>query len=190
MRYILTRGFTLLETFIVIAISVVALAALSNLFIIFNNTYGYQQAFMAGAGSASNAMNAIEAAILPADQVVASHSFSGTAYSSGATTLVLGLPSVDSSGNIIAGVSDYIVFYTSSTNLYRLTAAGAGSTRTSGLKKLSTTLFSISFTYDNVDFTKVTNVATDIVTRAQFKQQTVQSHLNEQVYLRNPQPLP
>lgn len=183
-------GFTLIETFIVIAISVVALAALSNLFIIFNNTYGYQQAFVASAGSASSAMNAIEAATLPADQVITSHNFSGTTYSSGATTLVLELPSVNSSGNIVAGVRDYIAFYTSSTNLYRLTQAGAGSQRASELKLLSTTLSSLLFTYDNADFTKVTNVATDIVTQAQFKQQAVQSHLNEQVYLRNPQPLP
>lgn len=184
------RGFTLVETFIVIAISVVALVALSNLFIIFNTTYGYQQAFITGAGSASSAMNAFEMAILPADQVLASHSVNGTTYFSGATTLVLELPSIDSSGNIIAGVQDYIVFYASSTNLYRLSQAGVGSTRPSGLKLLSKTLSSLSFTYDNVDFTKVTNVATDIVTQAQFKQQTVQSHLNEQVYLRNPQPIP
>jgi len=181
----MTRGFSLIETFIVIAISVVAFIALANLFLMFNSLYGYQQAFMAGAGSASNAMNAFEAAVFPADHVLASHSFNGTTYSSATTTLVLELPAVDGSGNIIAGTNDYIVFYPSSTTLYRLTAAGAGSTRVSGLKQLSTTLNTISFTYDNTDFTKVSNVTADIVTQAQFKQQTVQSHLNEQIYLRN-----
>jgi prepilin-type N-terminal cleavage/methylation domain-containing protein len=179
------RGFTLIETVIVIAISVVAFVALANLFIRFNNTYGYQQTFMATAGSASSAMNALEAAILPADQVLASHSVGGTVYSSNATTLVLELPAVNSSGNIIAGVFDYIAFYTSSHTLYRRTQTGAGSTRISGLKQLSTTLNSISFTYDNIDFTKVTNVTADITTQGQFKQQTVQGHVNEQIYLRN-----
>ena len=184
------RGFTLVETFVVISISVVALIALVNLFLIFNTTYGNQQAFMAAAGSAGGAMNAFEAAIMPADQVLASHNFSGTTYSSNATTLILGLPAVNSSGNIIAGTEDYIAFYSSSAKLYRLTQAGAGSTRVSGLKELSTTLNSLSFTYDNVDFTKVTNVTADIVTQAQFKQQTVQGHLNEQIYLRNLPPVP
>lgn len=179
------RGFTLVETFIVVGISVVALVALTNLFLIFNSTYGNQQVFMAVAGSASTAMNAFEAAILPADQVLASHDFSGTVYSSSATTLVLELPSVDSSGNIIAGTKDYIAFYSSSATLYRLTQAGAGSIRASGLTQLSTTLNSLSFTYDNGDSTKVTSVTADIVTQARFKQQMVQGHLNEQLYLRN-----
>lgn len=179
------RGFTLVETFIVIAISVIALAALVNLFLVFNTTYGNQQAFMAAAGSAGGAMNALEAAILPADHVLVSHNFSGTTYSSSATVLVLSLPAVDGSGNIIAGVEDYIAFYSSSAKFYRLTQAGVGSVRASGLKELSTTLNSISYTYDDVDFTKVTNVTADIVTQAQFKQQIVQGHLNEQMYLRN-----
>lgn len=181
-------GFTLVETVIVIGISVMALVALTNLFLIFNSIYGYQQAFMASAGSAGGAMNAFEAAILPAGQVLSSHSFSGTPYSSEATTLVLSLPAMDSSGNIIAGTKDYIVFYSSGTNLYRLTEAGVGSVRISGLKQLSTTLQSISFTYDNEDFTKVTNVIAEIQTQAEFKQQAVQSHLREQLYLRNLQP--
>jgi prepilin-type N-terminal cleavage/methylation domain-containing protein len=179
------RGFTLIEMIITLGISVVALIALVNIFLTFNSVYGYQQAFMAAAGSAGSAMNALEAAVLPADQVLASHSFSGTAYSSGATALVLELPAVDSAGNIVAGVKDYIAFYTSGTTLYRLTLAGAGSARVSGTKKLSTTLNSISFTYDNADFTKVTNVTADVQTQAQYKQQTVQGHLSEQLYLRN-----
>lgn len=179
------KGFTLIETVVVIAISVIALAALVNLFLIFNTTYGNQQAFMAAAGSAGGAMNAFEAAIMPADHVLASHSFSGTTYSSGATVLVLSLPVVDGSGNIITGVEDYIAFYSSSAKLYRLTQAGTGSVRVSGLKELSSTLNSISYTYDNADFTKVTNVTADVVTQAQFKQKTVQGHLNEQMYLRN-----
>lgn len=179
------RGFTLVETFIVIGISVMALVGLVNLFLTFNSTYGYQQAFTATAGSAGNSMNSLETYISQADQVLASHTFIGTVYSSSATTLVLELPAIDSSGNIIAGINDYVVFYPSSTNFYRLVQAGAGSVRHSGLTLLSTTLNSVSFTYDNSDFTQVTNVTADIVTHAQFKQQVAQSHLREQLYLRN-----
>lgn len=184
-----SSGFTLVETFIVIGLSVGSLIALVNLFLIFNSVYGNQQAFLAAAGSASNAMNAFEASVLPAAQVLASHSFSGTTYSSDASTLVLELPAIDSSGNVIAGVEDYVVFYSSSAKLYRLLEAGAGSARTSGRTQLSTTLNSLSFTYDDTDFTKVKSVTADITTLAQFKQQPVQGHLNEQMYLRNLQPI-
>ncbi|MFZ3044085.1 MAG: type II secretion system protein [Minisyncoccia bacterium] len=184
------RGFTLIETLIVIGISVVSLIALVNLFLTFNSIYGYEQAFVATAGSASSAMNAFEAAVLPASQVLVSHDFSGTTYSSGATTLVLSIPSVDGSGNVIAGTEDYVVFYLSAASLYRRTLPGAGSVRTAGIKTLSTTLHTLSFTYDNADFTKVTSVIIDIVTQANYKQQLVQSHLNEKMFLRNRQPLP
>lgn len=179
------RGFTLTETVITISLSVLALLALVNLFFIFNSIYGYQQAFIATAGSAGAAINSFEAAILPANHVLASHAFSGTTYSSGAMTLVLELPTIDNSGNIVYGAKDYIVFYASSTKLYRLVQADAQSARSSGLTQLSATLNSLSFTYDNVNFAQVTNVTADIQTQAQFKQQVVQSHLREKLYLRN-----
>lgn len=174
----------MLETIVVISVTTLSLLALSNLFLVFNSIYSDQQASMATAGSAGAAMNALEAAVLPADHVLASHPFGGTTYTSGATTLVLELPAVDSSGSILAA-KDYVVFYASSTDLYRLTAATAGSTRTSGTKLFSTTLSALSFTYDNADFTQVTSVTADIRTSAQVKQQAFESHLREQIYLRN-----
>lgn len=179
------RGFSLIEATIVMGISATALIALVNLFLLFNSTYGYQQAFLSAAGSSGAAINAIEAAVLPASQVLASRDFSGTTYSSATTTLVLELPAIDSSGNILVGVRDYIAFYASSTTLYRLTQAGAGSVRPSGIKQLSTTLNTLSFTYDDADFTKVTNVSVDLRTQARFKQQTADGHVRGRFFLRN-----
>lgn len=184
------RGFSLVEAITVIGITALALAALANLFFIFNSVYGHQQAFIAAAGSASAAMNAFEAAVLPAEQVLSSRDFGGTVYASGTTVLVLELPAIDEDGAVIPGVKDYIAFYPSATTLYRLTEAGAGSARISGLTQLSTTLSSVAFTYDDPDFTKVTNVTAEIWTEASFKQQAVRSNLREQLHLRNFQPLP
>lgn len=182
------RGFSLIEAVVLTGVSVMALLALVNLFLIFNSIYGYQQVFSAAAGSAGSAMNALEAAILPAERVLSSHDFDGTIHSSATTTLVLQLPAVDGSGDIIPGTSDYVAFYASSTTLYRLTQAGTGSARLSGLTQLSAALFSISFAYDDGDFAKVANVTADIQTQAQFKQQAAQSRLREQLHLRNLQP--
>lgn len=186
----MTRAFTLIETVVVVAISAAALIALANLFFIFNSMYGYQQAFMAAAGSSGASLNAFGESVLPASQVLASHNFGGTTYTSSADTLVLELPSVDGSGNIISGTKDYVAFYASSTKLYRLTLAAASSVRVSELKQLSGTLLSLQLTYDNADLAQATNVIVDIETQAQFKQQTVQSHLREQFYLRNKQASP
>lgn len=181
----LISGFTLIEAVVVMSVSVVVLMALVNLFFVFNSMYGYQRAFIATAGSSGAALNALEAAVLPADQVLASHSFSGTPYASGTTTLVLSLPAVDGSGAIVESAKDYFAFYASSTEFYRLVLADAQSVRTSGLTRLSATLDAVSFTYDNADFSKVTNIIADIQTRAQYKEQTVRSHVREQLYLRN-----
>jgi prepilin-type N-terminal cleavage/methylation domain-containing protein len=181
----LSSGFTLLETVIVVAISSIAMLALVNLFFTFNSIYGYQQTFIATAGSASSSMNAFETYVTQADQVLAAHSFSGTTYTSTTTSLVLELPSVDSSGNTVTAAKDYVVLYASSTQLYVLVAADAQSTRTSGRKTLSGTLSSLTLTYSNANFTQVTNVSVDMLTRGTYKNQTIQSRLTEQLYLRN-----
>lgn len=179
------RGFSLLETVVIIGVTVMALLALVNLFLIFNTLYGYQQAFMATAGSSGVSMNALEAAILPANRVVASRDFSGTIYASATTTLVLELPAIDEGGDIIAGANDYVAFYTDSATLYRLIETDASSVRTPGLKQLSATLSSLSFSYDAADVTQATNITVDLQTAVQFKQEPVQSHLTGQWYLRN-----
>jgi len=179
------RGFSLIETIAVIGVTVMALIALTNLFLIFNTTYGYQQAVVATAGSAGAAMNALGAAVLPADRVLASRDFSGTAYASATTTLVLELPAADSSGNMLPGAYDYIVFYLSDGTLYRLIEAAPGSVRVSNTKQLSSAIGSLAFTYDDSDFARITKVSADLTTRAFYKQQAVRSHLTGQWYLRN-----
>lgn len=179
------RGFTLIEAVITMGVSVVALLALVNLFFVFNSIYGYQQAFIATARSAGTTLNAIEAAVLPAGGVLASHTFSGTDYASATSTLVLELPAVAASGAIVAGAKDYVAFYAASSTLYRLVLADPQSVRASGLTKLTTTLSALSFVYNDSDFTKVTRVAADLTTRALYKEQEVQARLSEAVYLRN-----
>jgi hypothetical protein len=72
---------------------------------------------------------------------------------------------------------------------YRIVAADNQSSRLSGQKQMSGTLSSLSLTYDDSDFTQVTNIVVDIRTQAVYKQQIVQSRLIEQLYLRNFYPL-
>lgn len=180
------KGFTLIESVVLIAVTTLALLALVNLFVVFNSLYGYQQAYTRTAGSALVAMSAFESAVLPADAVLASHAFSGTTYTTGTTTLVVELPSIDGSGNVISGTHDYIAFYvTGTTTLARVVSANAGSARSSGTKILTTTLSALALTYSTADVTKATSTIVDIQTQSAFKQQTVSDHLRERLYLRN-----
>ena len=62
--------------------------------------------------------------------------------------------------------------------------------RVPGLTQLSTTLYMLSLTYDPSDVTSAASITIDIQTTGQFKQQTIQSQLREQLYLRNLQLTP
>ena len=179
------NGFSLIETLILLAVSVAALIALVNVFFIFNSLYGYEQAFLKTAGSAGTAMNALQSSILQADAVLASSTFSGTTYTSTTTSIVLELPAIDASGNLILGAKDRVAFFASSTKLYRLTAAAGGSARVSGTTTLTSALQSISFTYSASDVAQSASTTVDLQTRLTYKQQVLSAHLREQWYLRN-----
>jgi hypothetical protein len=181
----MTKAFTLIETVIIIAITTMMMLAIVTLYINFNSLYTYQQTFVATTRAAGGAVNAIGAVTLPADQVLVSHAFYSGTISSGMTALALELPSIDSSGNILVGKHDYIGFYLTGTDLYQRIEADTTSARTSSTKRVAALVNALSFTYDNVDFTKVTNVAVDIVTQLNTKNGPVQTHLHEQFYLRN-----
>ncbi len=179
------NGFTLIETVLVIGFYVVVLLALTNAYLMFTRLYAYQQTFVPVAQSAGDALDAITAAVLPASHVLAQYTFSSTTRSSNVTTLVLESPSITSSGSIIAGTYDYIAFYLSGADLYRITAIGAGSVRVAGTKRIGSMVNSLTFVYDNMDFTLVTKVDTDIIAQTVVREQTVGSHLRQQTFLRN-----
>jgi len=179
------RAFSLIETVIVIALSAVIMMVLGLLIYNFNKTSLYGQALTQSSGSASTIMREIESLTFPAHAVLQTHTFPSATYTSTSTSLVLEIPSVDSSGNVIANTYDYAVFYSVGTNAYRLLTANALSKRVSGTKQLSATLNALTFTYNNADFTKVGSITIDIQTQASAKQDILSDHRREQIRLRN-----
>ncbi|MDE1919226.1 MAG: type II secretion system protein [Patescibacteria group bacterium] len=179
------RAFTLLETMIVIALAAGMMTTLGFLIYNFNGTSAYEQTLSQSSGSASAVLREVESLVLPADAVLQTHTFSSTTYTSTSTSIVLEIPSIDSSGNVISSTYDYAAFYTSGTNAYRLLQANASSKRASGTKLLSSSVKTLTFSYNNTDFTKVSSTTVDIQTQAQVKQNTVSDHRREQMRLRN-----
>ncbi|HET9641338.1 MAG TPA: hypothetical protein VFP46_00605 [Candidatus Paceibacterota bacterium] len=180
-----TRGFTLLETGIVLGITVFAMAALTNLYVTFTRVYGYEQVYTGMAGSANESMAAIEAAVLPADGVLVSHAFSTGTFTTGTSTLVLELPSIDASGVTLFGLKDYIAIYATSTYLMRRVEANVQSVRVTGTKQLAGSLASLSLTYDNADVTLAKSITASLRMNAQYNGQTASSTLSQVLYLRN-----
>lgn len=179
------RAFSLIETLIVVAVGTSMFVMLGFLLTHFNGTTAYEQAASQSSGSASTILKEIESLALPADAILASHAFSSGTYASATTTLVLEIPSLDSSGNAIANTYDYAAFYATSTSAYRLLEANALSARTSGTKLLSSTVSSLSFAYGGADLTKVGSTTVDIQTRAVVRQNVLTDHRHELIRLRN-----
>ena len=180
-------AFTLIETVIVIALSLCVVTALSFLLYTFNKALSYGNISTQSYTSAGALLREIESLALSANAVLQTRSFSGTTYTSTTTSLVLELPSIDNSGNVIANARDYVVFYAAGANAYRLLEKNASSARVAGTKLLSSTLDTLAFSYDDTDFAQVRTVTVDIQTRAQVKEETVTSRLYQQIRLRNHQ---
>lgn len=180
-----TKGFSLVETIIVLALVVIVLYVLVSMFLGYSKTYSYIEAGFEVSGSAATAVEDISSAVRQSSGVLSSRTFSGTNYTTNSTTLVLEVPTVNSSGSIVSSTYDYILFYRSGTDLYRVIDANGSSARTSGTKKLSNVVQSITFTYDAVTVTDATKVSIDLETAKAVKEQSYNQRVRNQVYLRN-----
>jgi type II secretory pathway pseudopilin PulG len=179
------QGFSFAEALIALSILIFILLAILFIYMNFSRVYSFQQATIRTAESIRTAANEMQSTVLQADKVVESHSFSGNSYSTDADTLVLEIPAVDGSGNILSGEYDYAVFFASGANLYKRVDANAASSRQSGTKQLSDSIYSVAFTYDNVDLNLITKVNADIQAQAVGGRQTVNADIQREMYLRN-----
>lgn len=180
------RGFTLIETVIVVAFSVCVIIALVLLMYMFTKSVTYEQAIATSSGSATLVMRELELYTLPANAFVLSRTFPGNAtYTSTTTSLVLELPSIDASGYVIANTYDYVAFYATGTKAYRVIDKNALSSRTTGTKVLSSNISSLTFTYNNSVISNATTTTVDVQTQTTVRQQTYTDHRREQIRLRN-----
>lgn len=181
----LQNAFTLVETIVVVAVSVALCTALGILIFNLSKISDYQQAVLESSGSASALMKDIGYFALPAHAVVQSHTFSTATRTSTSTALVLEIPSIDASGNTIAGAYDYAAFYVIGTEAYRELETHALSARIPGTKKLSSTVHTLSFSYDAANVTQTTTITVDLQMQTQIKQETIYDHRQQSLRLRN-----
>lgn len=175
-------GITMVETVMVIAIFAFIMIALAQLFLGFGNLFNMQESSIDSSVSLRRVAREMQWAVLQADRVVAARQFSGAPYASGSSTLIVELPAVSASGDIIAGSFDYMALAASGTQVYVLTEAAVGSARTSGTKTLSA-MQSLLFAYDNADFSAVREVHMSATTTPASN--ATPQHVEVRAYLRN-----
>lgn len=184
-KHVPSFGFTLLEAIVVIAISTVMLIVLVDLYRAYSRMYGYQKAAADTAGSATVIANELQEWVLQSKGILASGIFSGATYTTDSDTLVLSIPSVDSLGNTLTNTYDLVIFYTSGTNVYRILSPNAASSRVANTKTLTTTLASLSFTYNNASIPLANLITTDIRMQSTEGASSAQYQLTQKLYLRN-----
>jgi Tfp pilus assembly protein PilV len=180
-----TAGFTLVEVVIAILLFVLLIGGIVKLYTTYSTLYRVQKSQMDVTHSASTLENEVHAAVLQADAIIASHTFSGTSYTSGSTTVILELPSITSAGDTIASTYDYIVFYASTTNAYEVISLGTGSVRPGGTRHLSSSISNLTFTYNNASPALATSTDASVTTRGTVKNQTITTTVHQKTYLRN-----
>jgi prepilin-type N-terminal cleavage/methylation domain-containing protein len=175
------NGFTLIELVVVIALVAITSLVLLDLFIGHNRLYQTQTSELNVTGDARTALDDISAFVRSANRAQAVYS----SFTADSQVLILQIQSVNASNQLIPATFDYAVFYLSSGNLLREVFPDATSTRAGGVKELANNVVDLEFTYNNVDFTQVTEVSTDITVEEDAGIQNRSITLSSQARLRS-----
>lgn len=112
-------GFTLIELQMATAIACIALLTAVSIYIFYRKTYVIGSAVLDVYASSRVAMGWVAKDVRCAAQVVSSYT-SGTTYTTGDHAIVLQVPSIDTSGNVIKSYYDYIIYQLQGAQLYRI----------------------------------------------------------------------
>jgi prepilin-type N-terminal cleavage/methylation domain-containing protein len=179
------QGFTIIEVIIVLAVSSILMLGLFTLFDWHQKVYIQEEATVRTTGDVRNTLNSMAKYIAQSSNILASRNFSGTTYTTGGSVLVLEVPSVNSSDEIIPATYDYIVFYLDSGTIRQIVEAGSGSRRLSGTKKMAENVLSFSLTYNNGTPSQASNVSIDLQTSITTRNGTVNTRVSDTIFLRN-----
>jgi prepilin-type N-terminal cleavage/methylation domain-containing protein len=179
------KGFTFIEMIVAVAVLVFIMIGIVVVYRNYTSVYEYQEATVKVSGSARVAANELQKIALQADKIATSHDFSGHNYSSDQHTLVLEIPSVDSSGHVVSGKYDYAVIYLTGSDLYRRIEADAASDRSSGITRLSEAVSSLDFTYNDANLDLANKIDMDLRTETSSRGQTISYRLTREIFLRN-----
>lgn len=180
------RGVTLVEMLVVLSLFILISSFLVSLSIQYQSLYNLGEANYIAVGNARSVLNSIGVYTVQAHRVVESRTIAGATYVTGTSTVVLQIPAVDLSGDIVSDAWDYVVFRkTSTSSVYRHIEADPNSARVSGERLLGSTVGSLVFTYNNVSTTLATKVSVDIESNRIIGHVEAANHETADYILRN-----
>ncbi len=179
------QGFTIIEILIVLFFAGILLVVLFNIYDWHGKVYSYQQAFIRVSSANRTAISNIQSYVSQSYRVYSSASVNGITYNTGADTLVLQMPALDTNNSIIFGKWDKVAFYPDGSNFYMQLEPDPSSRRTKINKILSDTLLSVVFIYNDTDMDNVNNVRVTFKSSKQVKDQIITQGMDQSMYLLN-----
>ncbi len=188
------KGYTLSEVLISVTIGIILLGALLMIQLLGRNTFDLSMAFVDVNGKAKTAMDWMRKDIHWANQLVASKTIDAQEYTTGDDELIMEMPAINPSGDVLDGVSDYIVYYLDSTDpkiLKRSLDAAPLSSRSNETRIIANNVGALNFSSSGVglssvaDVTAVTKVEIFLSTQGSSGLQTLTEQFNTDVELRN-----
>ena len=149
------RGITLIETIIGLTISALLVVILSYCLIIVLRLNEAQKTVSALTSSTDRGIYRISSSIQQSSQILSSAVIFGTTHTTSSSALVLKIPTVNSSGQIISGSYDTVVYRRNPSDLSELqeiTDAEAGSARFDGTHLIARFVTNLLFRYNNSDY--------------------------------------
>lgn len=152
----MARGMTLMELIVAIALSSIVAMVLGGVFLAQSRFYALQDAISETQLDAGRALDTAGLFLSSADSVLTSQTINGHAYATGTNTLVVRLPSIDASGDIVVGSYDYAAFGLDPDDVANFMydiQASANSARVSGKFVKATLVDKLIFRYNTVSTT-------------------------------------
>jgi hypothetical protein len=152
---------SLADMLITIFILVTIVTLMTGMYLAYIYVYKIQVAYNELITSNNIALDKISNIIKGADKVVDAKNINSVDYTTDYDTLILELPSVDASQNIITGSYDYIVYFRDVADQAKLkydVAPAGGSSRKAGFQMVGDFVNTLVFNYNNIDYSKVNKV--------------------------------
>jgi len=149
------RGITLIETMIGLAISALLVVILSYCLVIVLRLNEAQKTVSALTSSTDRGIYRISSNIQQSSQILSDAVISGTTHTTSSSALVLKIPTVNSSGQIISGSYDTVVYRRNPSDLSELqeiTDAETGSARFDGTHLIARFVTNLLFRYNNSNY--------------------------------------
>ena len=182
------RGITLIETMIGLAISALLVVILSYCLVIVLRLNEAQKTVSALTSSTDRGIYRISSSIQQSSQILSDAVISGTTHTTSSSALVLKIPTVNSSGQIISGSYDTVVYRRNPSDLSELqeiTDAEVGSARFDGTHLIARFVTNLLFRYNNSDYSSASTATVFLKTGTTVRGVLKESANQTTVRLRN-----